>query len=638
MAVIEGCRRPFRLRRRAAAGLIQVALLIGLMAGGASIATAATTIEVSSVADTLGAGPPSACTLRDALVVADAGSNPALRTRAESGGSRALRDCESRVNGHGGPFTIVLASRDVYTLSKVDDYWFGQDGLPPISAPVTIVGKGATIRRAAAAGARPFRFFYISGGLSGIPAGTLTLQDLTLADGLAKGGNSDGGGGGAGMGGAIFVQGTLALERVTLDGNVAQGGNPNVLSAGGDGGGVGAGNSGGFGGPAPGAHGGAGGLGQGEVGNGGGGGGFQPGDAGQSGASGGGGGGKGGLGSSGDGGYSGGGDDENGDGGGFGQPGGAPGSGPTIPGGDGVGGGGGGGVGGGGAAGADATGAGGGFGGGGGAATCDSGGCPGGDGGFGGGGSSGGPGGNDPGLGGYGAGNGSESYSGYATGGGGGAGMGGAVFSLFGHVTVADSTVSGNRALGGPGDGALPGDGSSGDGLGGAVFNLDGSLTIDGSTIAGNVASGGSTPAGGAIFSIAYGNTIANGSATRAAVSIAGSIIFANTGAQGAQDDVALRRVNGHHANTSVSTLPGPSIIGQISATRGTVSSGAPITADPLLGPLQGNGRSPATMKPAAGSPALRAGTHCDATDERGIRRPTRGCDLGAFEVTPAAQ
>lgn len=615
---------------------------MGLLGGGSSIASAATTIKVSSAAGTLGAGPRGACTLRDALVVADAASNPALRTRAEPGGSRASRDCAGKVRGRGVPFKIVLSAGVMYTLSKVDNYWFGQDGLPPISTAVTIVGNDATITRETATGARTFRFFYISGGLSGIPAGRLTLQDLTLSDGLARGGNSDGGGGGAGMGGAIFVQGTLALERVTLDGNVAQGGNPNVASASIDGG-IGAGNSGGFGGPAPGAHGGAGGIGQGEAGDGGGGGGFRPGDGGKSGSKGGGGGGKGGFGSSGDGGYGGNGDDENGDGGSFGHVGGSPGSGPTIPGGDGVGGGGGGGVGGGGGGGSDATGAGGGFGGGGSPATCDSGGCPGGYGGFGGGGSSGAQaGGNDPGAGGFGGGggsangNGNGDGTGSSSGGGGGAGMGGAVFSLFGRVTVANTTLSGNSAVGGPGDGVVPDDGTAGAGLGGAVFNLDGSLTVSGSTIAGNVASGGSTSAGGGLFSISFGNTITSGAATRARVSIAGSIIFVNTGFHEGKDDLTLRLVNGHHTNTSVSALQSPSIIGATSAARGAVASGSPITSNPLLGPLQSNGHSPATMEPAADSPALWAGTHCDATDERGTPRPANRCDLGAFEETPA--
>lgn len=176
-------------------------------------------------AGTLGVGPSGRCTLRDALVVADAPSDPALRTRTEPGGSRALRDCTGKVRGRGVPFRIVLSAGATYTLSQVDNFWFGQDGLPPISAPVTIVGNHATITRAAATGARTFRFFYVSGGLSEIPAGSLTLQNLTLSDGLAQGGNSDGGGGGAGMGGAVFnLDGTLTVSDSTIAGNVASGG------------------------------------------------------------------------------------------------------------------------------------------------------------------------------------------------------------------------------------------------------------------------------------------------------------------------------------------------------------------------------------------------------------------------------
>ncbi len=42
------------------------------------------------------------------------------------------------------------------------------------------------------------RFFYVSGGLSGLSAGSLTLRNLTLENGLAKGGDSGFGGGGMG--------------------------------------------------------------------------------------------------------------------------------------------------------------------------------------------------------------------------------------------------------------------------------------------------------------------------------------------------------------------------------------------------------------------------------------------------------
>jgi hypothetical protein len=39
-------------------------------------------------------------------------------------------------------------------------------------------------------------------------------------------------------------------------------------------------------------------------------------------------------------------------------------------------------------------------------------------------------------------------------------------------------------------------------------------------------------------------------------------------------------------------------------------------------------------MAPGSGSPALGAGTSCDATDELGNPRPANGCDLGALELT----
>lgn len=155
-------------------------------------------------------------------VVADAASNPALTSAAapvqEPGGSGVAEDCVTDVSGSGAPYTVVLAPATTYILGQVDNYWFGPDGLPPISDDVTIDGNGATIERASTCGTPAFRFFYVSGGISGIPAGSLTRQDLTLSNGLAQGGstNNGGGGGGAGLGGAVFDQGTLALARVTL--------------------------------------------------------------------------------------------------------------------------------------------------------------------------------------------------------------------------------------------------------------------------------------------------------------------------------------------------------------------------------------------------------------------------------------
>lgn len=152
-----------------------------------------------------------------------------------------------QANGIGGlPIIISLAAGSTYALSTPDNYWYGPNGLPAIAADVTINGNGATIERV---GSTPFRIFYVSGGFDGLPAGQLTLNNMTVEGGLAEGGNGGdgiaGGGGGAGLGGAIFNQGNLNLSGVTLTGNTAQGGEGGqqitngTSDAGGGGGGLG---------------------------------------------------------------------------------------------------------------------------------------------------------------------------------------------------------------------------------------------------------------------------------------------------------------------------------------------------------------------------------------------------------------
>ncbi|MDB5301853.1 MAG: hypothetical protein JWO87_3516 [Phycisphaerales bacterium] len=89
-----------------------------------------------------------------------------------------------------------------------------------LSTNITIIGpsgnNGITIQRDPAA-TSAFRLFHVKTGAS------LTLDNLTLSNGLAQGGN--GGGGAAGLGGAVFNQGTLILNGDTLTGNAAVGGN-----------------------------------------------------------------------------------------------------------------------------------------------------------------------------------------------------------------------------------------------------------------------------------------------------------------------------------------------------------------------------------------------------------------------------
>jgi hypothetical protein len=604
-----------------------------LLGAPASRAAGGTTITVTG-----------ACTLPDALTVADANSNPALPDI-----STADSDCGFAAVPNAPPYTIVLAAGQTYTLDTIDNYWFGPDGLPPISDTVTIEGNGATIARS---GSTPFRFFYVSGGLSGIPAGSLTLQDLTLSGGLAQGGDSAGGGGGAGMGGAVFNQGTLTLDDVTVMQNEAQGGASAAYSANSaGGGGIGGsadnlgGTGGGFGGAAPGAVSATAGTGAASGVNegwGGGGVGFRSTDNGYSasvsGSSPGGGGGQGDFGGDGAGNGSGAGGAGDGDGGTGGSSGSSGVSGGTFgDGGPSILGmaGGGGGIGGGGGA-SEQEGAGGGFGGGGGNGTNG-----GGSGGFGGGssGSEGSPGGLD---GGFGGGNGGTS-GGIGTGvGGGGAGMGGAVFNLFGTVNVDDSTVVDNTAVGGTG--AFPGDG-----IGGAITSVDGTLAVSGSTVADNTVTGDSSAAdtgggvtGGAVVSLTFGNAIATGNATSAALTIGGSILWGNTNTVGGAEsdlDAGIGTIGTNTApgSTGSVTYSSPSIVGSATSTGVTVD-GSASSANPQIGSLGSfNGSALEVMAPALGGPALGAGTTCDATDELGNARPSTGCDLGALEVPAVA-
>ena len=139
----------------------------------------------------------------------------------------------------------LLIDVPVITLTTIDNYWYGPNALPPIASAITIIASSGTGELVAShvgdptpATANAFRFFYVSGGLAGeLPAGSLTLVNMILQGGYAKGGDSGAGGGGGGMGGAIFNQGNLALINVSLIGNTAQGGkvtgNSNSLGGGG---------------------------------------------------------------------------------------------------------------------------------------------------------------------------------------------------------------------------------------------------------------------------------------------------------------------------------------------------------------------------------------------------------------------
>ncbi|NBW97819.1 MAG: hypothetical protein EBR28_14110, partial [Planctomycetia bacterium] len=110
---------------------------------------------------------------------------------------------------------------------------------------LTIVGNGAMIDMSQANGGAGDRGFFVA-------AGNVTFENMTIANGVAAGGNGvNGGGGGAGLGGGVFVanlvqQGVagytqaanVTLDGVTFTGNQAVGGSgsPSIYASGGGGG------------------------------------------------------------------------------------------------------------------------------------------------------------------------------------------------------------------------------------------------------------------------------------------------------------------------------------------------------------------------------------------------------------------
>ena len=561
------------------------------------------TISVTSSSDT----PTYAATVAYAQLLSAEFKNVTLRD--------ALNAANNSGSGTSSSFVIELQANTTYDLTQVDNDWYGPDALPAIASTVTIDGNGATSSATTTTGLPSFRLFYVSGGLSGLTAGSLTLNDLTLQGGVAQGG-SGGGGGGLGAGGAIFNQGTLSLNGVTVSDNTAQGGDGGF--GGGTGGGMGSGDR--FGGNFPsGVYGGQGAAG--DATSGGVGGGFE---------------------ANGPGGGNGGGESRAGGDQSTAQAvisasaaqlwrlrrgrgrrrrwrwrtaedlGEIPAAAEVV------------------AAAASAAAAvpaaltppdterrrrcgrsgalaalaaG--------VATASA-----------------------AAAGGFGAGAaGDDMYFylgdlygqyGFALGaGGGGGGFGGAIFSMGGTVTLTNSTLVGNTAQGGnsyfPTNGIAGGGGS---GFGGAIFNLDGTLNLIFGTIADNTVTAGTghgngQAAGGAVYNLAYDVGIG---AVTATATINDSILSNTTGGSDLVNNSAtVTFVNNNIVQTSTGTLSGKT----------------PLTADPRLGPLQDNGGPTETMAITTSSPAYRKGTAIAGitTDQRGkIRSTTTAPSLGAYD------
>lgn len=187
--------------------------------------------------------------------VADAGvpaPDPAAAAVAVPCTPAALVAAITAANAEPAADRLVLATGCTYTLTTVDNTFYGYTGLPAVTSDITIAADGARIERDAAA--PPFRLFVVD------TTGRLALQGLTLRGGLARGGDGGddggddggGGGGGAGLGGAVYNRGELRLSSTSVTGNEARGGHGGASAsntpANDNGGGAGGGGLGGDGG------------------------------------------------------------------------------------------------------------------------------------------------------------------------------------------------------------------------------------------------------------------------------------------------------------------------------------------------------------------------------------------------------
>ncbi|HLI41153.1 MAG TPA: choice-of-anchor Q domain-containing protein [Streptosporangiaceae bacterium] len=118
----------------------------------------------------------------------------------------ALISAIASANSAGG--TVTLTSGCTYTLTAVNTTAdAGGVGLPVITGKVTIQGSGATIARSSASGTPAFRIFDVAS------SGSLTLESVTISNGLANNGQQGGGG--------IFNHGTLTITGSRFTGNSA---------------------------------------------------------------------------------------------------------------------------------------------------------------------------------------------------------------------------------------------------------------------------------------------------------------------------------------------------------------------------------------------------------------------------------
>jgi predicted outer membrane repeat protein len=117
--------------------------------------------------------------------------------------SSSLISAISTANTTPADDSLSLTSGCVYSFTAADNATDGGNALPVITGSVSIAGNGATITRS---GSTAFRLFDVAS------AGSLSLSDVTLSNGLAAG---------TAGGGAVFNHGPLSVTSTTFSGNTS---------------------------------------------------------------------------------------------------------------------------------------------------------------------------------------------------------------------------------------------------------------------------------------------------------------------------------------------------------------------------------------------------------------------------------
>ncbi|CAK8714384.1 hypothetical protein KKHLCK_03445 [Candidatus Electrothrix laxa] len=228
---------------------------------------------------------------------------------------------------------------------------------------------------------------------------------------------------------------------------------------------------------------------------------------------------------------------------------------------------------------------------------------------------------------------------------------GGITNACFGTLTLNNSTVSGNTALGNGGgifnapwalltlnNSTVSGNSAEGNG-GGGIYSDNGAVTLNNSTISENTATGN----GGGISGV----TVYGPPFTINEVTLNSSVITGNTASYGNEvyletSDMYADSYNlfGHSGESNAEAFSDFEPSGSdVNATGdGTSGSLIPTVLSDILNPLANNGGLTMTHALVPGSPAINLDVNCSTgltEDQRGEDRPDGyDCDAGSFEFS----